>query len=220
MRACRPPVESTRTALLPVQERAYLGAAHQLGWRVHCAPAKRRLLRLLGLPPEWLALLTDAPEEAQASGVAASAAAARVASVWFEACRLQLLSGSAAACAACCSSLPVSNGPSPPPPQVHVLGMGEQLHEQVLADRIAGTRWTRVLAVKPTGAQLAAGCPRRCAAGRWLAWLLAAPPCSHNALQREECRAGGTPALWQPPLTPQAGPSGPRPAWSGGPPAA
>lgn len=81
------------------KERAYLGAAHQLGWRVHCAPAKRRLLRLLGLPPEWLALLTDAAEEAQ----------------------------------------------------VHVLGMGEQLHEQALADRIAGTRWSRVVAIKPTG---------------------------------------------------------------------
>ncbi|KAL4444185.1 hypothetical protein ABPG75_011922 [Micractinium tetrahymenae] len=81
------------------KERAYLGAAHQLGWRVHCAPAKRRLLRLLGLPPEWLALLTDAAEEAQ----------------------------------------------------VHVLGMGEQLHEPALADRIAGTRWSRVVAIKPTG---------------------------------------------------------------------
>lgn len=47
------------------KERAYLGAAHQLGWRVHCGPAKRRLLRLLGLPQEWLALLTDSAEEAQ-----------------------------------------------------------------------------------------------------------------------------------------------------------
>lgn len=29
--------------------------------------------------------------------------------------------------------------------------MGEQLHEQALADRIAGTRWSRVVAIKPTG---------------------------------------------------------------------
>ncbi len=25
------------------KERAYLGAAHQLGWRVHCPPAKRKV---------------------------------------------------------------------------------------------------------------------------------------------------------------------------------
>jgi hypothetical protein len=43
------------------------------------------------------------------------------------------------------------SAPSPPLPQMHVLGMGEQLHPQALADRIAGTRWQRVVAVKPTG---------------------------------------------------------------------
>jgi hypothetical protein len=47
------------------KERAFLGAAYQLGWRVHCTPAKTKLLRLLGLPPNWLALLTGVPEEAQ-----------------------------------------------------------------------------------------------------------------------------------------------------------
>lgn len=90
------------------KERAYLGAAAALGWRVHCTPAKHRLLRLLGLPGEWLALLTDQPEEAQ----------------------------------------------------VHVLSMGEQLHEQALADRIAGTQWKRAVALKPTETACA-----RCAPG-------------------------------------------------------
>jgi DNA cross-link repair 1A protein len=81
------------------KERAYLGAAAALGWRVHCTPTKHRLLRLLGLPAEWLALLTEQPEEAQ----------------------------------------------------IHVLSMGEQLHEQALADRIEGTAWKRAVALKPTG---------------------------------------------------------------------
>ena len=35
---------------------------------MHCTPAKSKLLRLLGLPPEWLALLTGVPEEAQVGG--------------------------------------------------------------------------------------------------------------------------------------------------------
>lgn len=81
------------------KERAYLGAGAALGWRVHCSPAKRRLLHMLGLPAAWLALLTDVAEEAQ----------------------------------------------------IHVLGMGEQLHPQALADRIAGTRWQRAVAIRPTG---------------------------------------------------------------------
>lgn len=61
------------------KERAYLGAAHALGWRIHCPPAKRRLLRLLGLPQQWLDLVTPDAQQAR----------------------------------------------------IHVLGMGEQLHEQV-----------------------------------------------------------------------------------------
>jgi DNA cross-link repair 1A protein len=82
------------------KERAYLGAAHALGWRVWVPPAKRRVLNLLGLPSTWMALLTDAPEAAR----------------------------------------------------IHVLpGGGEALHEQALADRIAGTAWGRVVVVRPTG---------------------------------------------------------------------
>ncbi|KAI3427032.1 hypothetical protein D9Q98_006974 [Chlorella vulgaris] len=81
------------------KERAYLGAAHALGWRVYCTPAKHKLLHMLGLPSEWLALLTDVAEEAE----------------------------------------------------MHVLGMGDQLQPQALSDMIAGTRWQRVVAIKPTG---------------------------------------------------------------------
>jgi len=47
------------------KERAYFGAAHLLGFKVWVEPAKRRILRLLDLPPNWLALLADCPEEAQ-----------------------------------------------------------------------------------------------------------------------------------------------------------
>lgn len=36
-------------------------------------------------------------------------------------------------------------------PQMHVLGMGDQLQPQALSDMIAGTRWQRVVAIKPTG---------------------------------------------------------------------
>jgi DNA cross-link repair 1A protein len=57
------------------KERAYLGAAHALGWRVHCSPAKHRLLRLLGLPRHWLDLVTAVPEEAQVG--------ARMAAPWL-----------------------------------------------------------------------------------------------------------------------------------------
>lgn len=35
--------------------------------------------------------------------------------------------------------------------QLHVLSMGEQLHTQALADRIAGSRWKRVVLFRPTG---------------------------------------------------------------------
>lgn len=35
--------------------------------------------------------------------------------------------------------------------RIHVLGGGEQLHEQSLADRIAGTKWSRVVVLRPTG---------------------------------------------------------------------
>ena len=35
--------------------------------------------------------------------------------------------------------------------KIHVLGLGEQLHEQSLADRIAGTHWTRIVLIRPTG---------------------------------------------------------------------
>ncbi|GAB4818508.1 hypothetical protein N2152v2_005554 [Parachlorella kessleri] len=119
------------------KERAYLGAAHQLGWGVYCQPAKRKvgprlwmvmrylvglqsiamraaererawaLLRVLGLPREWLALLVDEPQQ----------------------------------------------GP------IHILGMGEQLHEQALADRIRGSRWERVVAIRPTGCVTIVGVP-------------------------------------------------------------
>ena len=40
--------------------------------------------------------------------------------------------------------------------RIHILGMGEQLHEQALADRIRGTRWERVVAIRPTGGSLRA----------------------------------------------------------------
>eukprot|EP00887_Chlorella_sp_A99_P001128 scaffold14.g1128.t1 len=46
------------------KERAYLGAAARLGWRVWAPPTKRRLLHLLDLPPSWLALLAEREEEA------------------------------------------------------------------------------------------------------------------------------------------------------------
>ena len=35
--------------------------------------------------------------------------------------------------------------------QIHVLGMGDQLAEPALAERIAGTAWSRVVAIRPTG---------------------------------------------------------------------
>lgn len=35
--------------------------------------------------------------------------------------------------------------------QMHVLGMGHDLHAQSLADRIVGTAWDRVVVIKPTG---------------------------------------------------------------------
>lgn len=47
------------------KERAYFGAALRLGWKVWVAPAKRRVLRLLCLPDDWMALLTDVPEAAK-----------------------------------------------------------------------------------------------------------------------------------------------------------
>lgn len=46
---------------------------------------------------------------------------------------------------------PCIPAPMPNVMQVHVLSMGEQLHEQALADRIAGTQWKRAVALKPTG---------------------------------------------------------------------
>lgn len=84
-----------------------------------CPAPALQLLRLLGLPPEWLALLTADPQAAP----------------------------------------------------IHVLSMGgEQLHEQALADRIQGSRWRRVVAVRPTGARVcvagvAEGLHVQCSAG-------------------------------------------------------
>ncbi|KAG2493449.1 hypothetical protein HYH03_008267 [Edaphochlamys debaryana] len=43
------------------KERAFLGAAQALGTQVYCSASKRAVLRLLGLPPEHVALLTDDP---------------------------------------------------------------------------------------------------------------------------------------------------------------
>lgn len=44
--------------------------------------------------------------------------------------------------------------------------MGEQLHEQALADRIAGTKWKQAVALKPTGGP---ACPGLlCETGAWL----------------------------------------------------
>lgn len=51
--------------LMHPQERLFLGLARKLGLRVWCAPAKRRVLALLGLSPHELALLADDPREAQ-----------------------------------------------------------------------------------------------------------------------------------------------------------
>lgn len=42
-----------------------------------CFPQPPQLLRLLGLPGEWLALLTDQPEEAQARADGSFASTAR-----------------------------------------------------------------------------------------------------------------------------------------------
>ncbi|WIA09950.1 hypothetical protein OEZ85_010163 [Tetradesmus obliquus] len=47
------------------KERAYLGAAQALGCKVYADAAKRRLLQLLDLPHEQLALLTDDPSAAR-----------------------------------------------------------------------------------------------------------------------------------------------------------
>uniref|UniRef100_A0A383V4K8 Metallo-beta-lactamase domain-containing protein n=1 Tax=Tetradesmus obliquus TaxID=3088 RepID=A0A383V4K8_TETOB len=47
------------------KERAYLGAAQALGCKVYADAAKRRLLQLLDLPQEQLALLTDDPSAAR-----------------------------------------------------------------------------------------------------------------------------------------------------------
>ncbi len=193
------------------KERAYLGAAHQLGWRVHCAPAKRRLLRLLGLPQEWLALLTDSAEEAQVGtagplgcAMPCRATPCRAAHHSFcifgaalrrregEVPRGCFPRGKSSAgwhrlhrCARAqvsppCAHLPLRRPGLTSPAsswltfrwtawlQIHVLGMGEQLHEQALADRIAGTRWSRVVAIKPTGEQTRQRQVAR-APGKWAA---------------------------------------------------
>jgi DNA cross-link repair 1A protein len=34
---------------------------------------------------------------------------------------------------------------------LHVLGMGDELHAQTLADRVKGTKWSRVVVLRPTG---------------------------------------------------------------------
>jgi len=47
------------------KEKAFLGAAQQLGCKVWVTPAKRRVLELLELPPSSMALLADTPLEAQ-----------------------------------------------------------------------------------------------------------------------------------------------------------
>ena len=46
------------------KERAFFGVAEALGCRVFVTPRKARTLRLLQLPPRWLALLTDDPRAA------------------------------------------------------------------------------------------------------------------------------------------------------------
>lgn len=81
---------------------------------------------------------------------------------------------------------------------MHVLGMGEQLQEQALAAYIAATRWTRVVAIKPTGAaaQAALPCSRP-------------PRCLHCPLQRPsslpECRVGTLACRRMPTRRPAAG---------------
>ncbi|CAL8471261.1 g10803 [Coccomyxa elongata] len=81
------------------KERAYLGAAKALGWKVYVNADKLRVLRLLGLPEADMALLTK------------DAAAA----------------------------------------QIHVSFMGKLLTPDALTERIRGTKWTHVVAFRPTG---------------------------------------------------------------------
>jgi hypothetical protein len=41
--------------------------------------------------------------------------------------------------------------PAPQEARIHVVGMGEGLHEAALAERIRGSAWERVVAIRPTG---------------------------------------------------------------------
>lgn len=47
------------------KERAYLGAAKILNWKVWVPPSKRKVLNILDLPQEWMELLTNDEYEAQ-----------------------------------------------------------------------------------------------------------------------------------------------------------
>jgi len=47
------------------KERAYLGAAKILNWKVWVPPKKRKVLNILDLPQQWMELLTDDEFEAQ-----------------------------------------------------------------------------------------------------------------------------------------------------------
>ena len=167
------------------KERCYLGAAAALGWRVHCAPAKRRVRAVcvfgggggagrggrgrrggavcvcacspLARPP-----ITHRCHSTHAPLPHAAPSMQLLGLLGLPPDWLALLSDDPAAC------------------QLHVLGMGEQMHPAALAERVAASdgRWVRAVAVRPTGElqQGWVGCMHACMCACLLACLLARAP--------------------------------------------
>lgn len=161
------------------KERAYLGAAHQLGWQVHCTPSKRKVGCCGATAAAVVVAAAAACLRYATRAWLLCAGAAGPGALWVQ-CKYSSLCSRAHEVrrhpAPACPSLPAIF-PSvlhvcllqvlqllglppewlalltanPREARVHVLGLGEQLHEQALADRIRGSPWERVVAIRPTG---------------------------------------------------------------------
>ncbi|KAK9806253.1 hypothetical protein WJX72_007365 [[Myrmecia] bisecta] len=81
------------------KERAFLGAAKALGWKVWCNANKKKTMKMLRLPEADMALLTTVQTSAQ----------------------------------------------------IHVTFMGQGLQPEALEQRISGSKWSHVVAFRPTG---------------------------------------------------------------------
>lgn len=109
-----------------------------------------QLLRVLGLPPEWLALLTEDAEQAAIHVLGMGEQLHEQACIAYSSLQQQR---------------PLGPIPSPVVSPWGLLrrervrrqrlsaGVAPNLTVQALAERIKGTRWERVVAIRPTGEQ-------------------------------------------------------------------